>query len=259
MNNETNGAIYIDSRQSIRTYAKKADMEFNNRFTLQGIKKIALCSYDFVYDLDNINDLNNTAYIETTSQSYPIKIANGKYNYTQLATAIDNGLTTTGLGSFTVTYSGTSFEIVGPVLFRFIYGPAIHTDWADMIGMGKRVSYALTQISVGVVDISYTKAIYICSNALHSYKDKADSLTNNRNNILEIVYVNKDAYLGDDKDANAPITNQAHHITDRIAELKWVNLMSNRDFNQIDIRLYDDDGFLLEGDKFEYILQILTM
>lgn len=259
MNNETNGIIYIDSKQSIKTYDKKADMVFNNRFSLQGIKKIALCSFDFTYDIDNINNLNNTSYIETTTQSYPVIIANGKYNYTQLATAIDTALTNTGLGSFTVTYVGTSYVIIGPVQFRFIYGPATRSDWADMIGMDKKGSYGLTQTSISVVDITYTRAIYICSDILHAYKDKIDSLTNNRNNILEIVYVNKDYNLGNDKDVDAPLSNNAHHITERINNLKWVNMQSGRDMQNIDIKLYDDDGDLLSGSKFDYVLQIITM
>lgn len=257
--NDTNGIIYIDSRQSIKAYDKKADMVFNNRFSLQGVKKIALCSYDFTYDIDNINALNRTAYIETTSQTYPVRLTPGKYNYEDLAVVIKLSLQATGLGVFTVVYDKSVFIINSPVLFRFIQGPDPHSDWSDMIGMGKRESYALEHISISVVDISYTRAIYICSDSLHSYKDKADSLTNNRNNILEIVYVNKDANLGNSKDVDAPASNNAHHITDRIAELKWVNFMSGRDLQNIDIKLYDDDGYLLDGSKFDYILQILTM
>lgn len=256
--NDTNGIIYIDSRQSIKAYDKKADMVFNNRFSLQGVKKVALCSYDFTYDIDNINKLNKVAYIETTTQTYPVTVTTGKYNYDELATAIQSALIATGLGAFVVTFNVNSYEIAGPVLFRFLQGPDPHSDWSDMIGMDKRGSYATTQFSVGVVDISYTRSIYICSDALHSYKDKADSLTNNRNNILEIVYVNKDSNLGNSKDVDAPTSNNAHHITDRIAELKWINVQSGRDFQNIDIKLYDDDGYLLDGSKFDYILQLLT-
>ena len=257
---QTNGQIIINSYQANRSYTTKADLVFNNRFSLQGASKVALCSFDFCCDLDTITRLNNTAYIETSTQSFPVTVANGKYNYVELASAIEAGLVASGAPAlFSVSYTGTLFNINSSIPIRFIYGPDSHSDWADMIGMDKRGTYLLLNSSVGVVDISYTRAIYICSDILHEDKNKADVMTNGRNNILEIVYVNPNANLGNDKDIDAPTTNNAHHITERISELKWINLMKLKDYNNIDIKLYDDDGFLLEGSKFNYTLQLLTI
>ena len=255
----SNGLLIIDSQQSIKNYQQKSNLIFNNRFSLVKASKIALSSIDIVTDLDTISRLNSTAYIETSTQSFAVTVAVGKYNYIELAVAITVALTNTGLGAFGAAYTGSSYYISAPVGIKFINGPDSHSDWADMIGMDKQGQLTTTLSSVGVVDISYTRAIYVCSDVLHSYKKMLDSTTNNVNNILGIVYINKDANLGNDKDTSAPETNNAHHSTPDIHNLKWIDLQESQDLQQIDIKLYDDSGFLLEGSKFSYVLSILII
>lgn len=244
------GYIIIDSKKAIKNGADNNALSYNKYFNLQGVNYVALYSYDFLYNIDNVNDYNNTAYIDTGSQSFPVIIPNGNYTGITLAPAIKSALDGLGLGVWSVGYTTEKFVITGPIIFKFIQGPNEDTNWSDMCGFEKYdFNLSLSNSSVYPVDLVYTNSVYIVSNILHSDKYKVDSSTNLRNNILGIVYVKKNKDLGE---------NVKHHITEYNHVLKWIKTRDNRDLQNIDIQLFDDNGRPLNGTNYNYVLTLMT-
>ena len=257
---KTNGYIYLSSKDSADSaLANKASIVYVNTISLIDSSKICLSSFDFLYYIDNINDLNNISYLDTGSQSYPILLSNGKYDYDELGTEVESKLNALGLGAFVVTFSDNKYVITSPVPVFFTTNyRSSHTDFIDMMGILKNTSLNTTFTSL-YVDIAYTNNIFICSDVIHSNKKLHDNNTTSRiNNILGVIYVNANNSLGSDKITGSPIDiTNPKHITERIHNLKWINQYETRDIGRIDINLYDDDGFLIPNYQFKYTLELM--
>ena len=88
----TQALIYLDSDDRIKnsSFINNGDVAFPVNFKANTVKRMALASYDFLVNFDNINESNNRVVIEDTLLvSYELIIPIGKYTHAELATAID--------------------------------------------------------------------------------------------------------------------------------------------------------------------------
>lgn len=237
--NETLAYLYLDSDDRLnKELANVCDVTFRTNFRSNDARFIGLSSYDFVYSVNNINENNRRAFIDTSVQSFQITLDTGNYDYTQLATQIQTQLVLSIPGT-TCVFTNRVFTITSPTPIRFITNPLRvgGRDWGDMIGMTKEGARSLTLIG-GIPDISYTNKIYIICDAASRFKDKADEASCERiNNCLGVVYVNSNLSM-----ANPPDTNIQHHATERIHNVKWISHKKFEDVGVVSILLLDDRG-----------------
>lgn len=253
---DTNGLIILSSKDS--TSKDISNSNFEGYFSLQGLKSYGLRSYNLTINLPNIGDLNNTAYIDTGTQTFPITIANGYYTYDELAIEVSAKMSALGLGVFTVTLtSGYNFIITSTsaIPFKFIKPVNYHTDWAQMMGMEINGLFNISQ-GGGIVDISYTDVIYITSNTLNSYKDRVDVSTSQRiTNVLGVVYPYHNEYI---TGTDGPPQNGIKHITYVFESPKLINLQSNIEYRNVDIHLLDADGAPLPRNTIKFTIELIT-
>lgn len=251
----------IQSRDNIQFNKSKtqANIAYRDMFEIDKVKKIALTSYDFVYNIDNVNELTKTAYFETAIQSYSVTLIEGKYNYVDLAAQIETKLNLLGLGIFSVNFFTEGYKIISPTPIKFITNPLdpYGKDWADMVGMPKDDSLSTTKDGK-LYDISYTDCIFVCSKNIHSFKEFGDTSSSGRlNDVLAVIYVNQNQGLENDKIIEAPNYIYGKHITGRIDNPKYVNIMSDN-MSTLDIRLLDDSGQPLPGINYKYTLELMS-
>jgi hypothetical protein len=244
--NESYSYLYFDSDdRENKELADVSNVTFRTNFRANDAKYLSLSSYDFVYAINNINENNRTAFIDTSIQTFQITLDTGNYNFTTLATQIQIQLVLAIVGT-TCTFSNGVYTITSPVPIRFITNPANPTgrDWGDMIGMTKDGVRSLTLIG-GIPDISYTNKLYIICDTANRFKDKADESSCNRiNNCLGVVYVNPDLFM-----ESPPDTIIQHHATRQIFNLKWIKHRAQEDIGTVGIYLLDDRGQRLPSDQ----------
>ncbi len=250
---ESYSYLYLDSDDRLN----KDDMDMTNvsfpiNFRANASVYLALSSYDFVYAINNINNNNNIAFIDTSTQSFQITLPNGNYNYTDLATVIQTQLNI-AIAGMTASFANGVYTITSPTAFRFLVNPfrPESRDWADMITMTKPSS-PIRQLSWtgGIPDITYTNKIYITCEGINRFKDKADESSVNRiNNCLGVVYVNSNLQM----ETPTPDTFNQHHATRQIHSLKWIKHKSKFDLGPLSIVLLDDRGLNLPSDQLNKI------
>lgn len=228
----------------------------------EDINGIGLSSFDFLYGFCNINTMTQTAYFETATQTYPVTLDIGFYDYDTLKDEIILKLNALGLGAFALTFTDNIYALGAPVPIKFINNVrSVGRDWVDMVNFQKNTVLKVNHIG-GTANISYTNAIYILSDELHKRGTISDGTsTLNFSNVLGVVYIDKDRDMGSDKiitDISRP-----RHITDRLNPIKWINKDSNNAITTLNIRLVDERGYDLpkrtDGcGSVKYILELQT-
>ena len=252
----TQALLFLDSDDRIRGFddIDTSDVSFDVNFKANSVKRIALASYDFAVDFDNINENNNIAVIDNGLSSFPIELTLGKYTYSQLATQIQTQLNAAGLGVFTVSYVNSRYEITAPIPIKFISNPFRPTgkDWADMISIKKTSQLSLSFVG-GVADIAYTNKLYVVCDDAHRFKLVSDeSSTQRLQNVLGVVYLNEDSNLND-------TIIQPKHATERLPWLKWINHKLLTELGPVRIVIRDDRGLSIppsQKDKFKWSLEL---
>lgn len=227
------------------------------------LNSIGVASYTVMYSCPNINENNNIAYIETATQTYPIILPVGYYDYITFRNEMIAQLLTLGLGAFTVSYTPQqTILITGPVPFKFITNPLFPAgrDWSDMAGMKKNTP--LNTVHSGLyVDLTYTNSIYITSTSLSRNRQYSDeSSTGRLANIMAVVYVNKNISMESLLPTSAPQELiRPRYITQHYENIKYINLSKDVPIDEINIELYDDRGEKLPPSCFvRYNIEFYT-
>lgn len=238
----TNGILYLNSVDAVMVNDKKNNVKFNRVNTL-GIRKIGISSYNFNYGIDNINDYTRSGAFETSGQTFVVYLTNGQYTETQLATEVETKLSLLGLGSWIVTYSNNNFVITAPEPVAFIKNPVNggYRDFFDMMGIVKKNNLLSQHSSENIVNLAYTDSIYILSRALNESRTQIDYNSSNISDHLCIIYL-----------------NDKTKISERIDNVRFIDVAPLQSIDQIDILVYDDAGRPLVNNKFNYILEFYT-
>lgn len=251
-----NGYIYISSNDIEN--ADKSNYNFSSIGNVTNISNVGLSSFDFVYAIDNINANNKTSFIEVTDPtppnnktSYPVTLTEGNYNGADLATEIQTKLNALGaIGVFSVVYNNGIFTITNPTAkFSFISGSNRNKNWSGMIGFSNNLINENTFISQGG-SLVYTNCIYIISSKMHQGNKVQDAASGAGiySAVVGVIYVNENRYTDDIKPRN---------ITNRIEQIKWLQIKEYQYISDVDIRLVDDSGRSLPN-GFSYNLEFKT-
>jgi len=260
---DATGYLYLDSDdRDNKPNPDVVDITFPVNFRGNRVEHIALRSYDFVIQIDNINERNQTAYIDDGTTTYPVTLSIRTYDIFQLRDELITELGLLGLGVWAITLFEGKFQIVAPVPVTWITNPVSPKgrDWADMIGIIKEVPLSLFH-NGGLADIAYTNKIYITSQDINRFKTYSDESSNRRiTNALGVVYVNSNLSLGNEKVLLSPETVMGHHATRPIDVPKWIDHRDMTDIGIIRIILLDDRGETIpESQKgnLKYSLEIM--
>jgi len=258
--NNISGLLYLSSDDK-QTYEDVRSIKYNLP-NVDPFTTVSMTSWDFIYGINNINVNNNLAVFETATQSYPVTLVNGNYDYTTFMAQILTQLNTLGLGTFTMTYVNNLYTLNSPVPIVFIINPITGSkDWADMANFPKDNLLRSVTIS-GVPDLAYTNCVYICCDELNRRQNIKDATSNQRlNNIMGVVYINNNSYMDP-----ATVLNQVvypKHITERPFSTKWINLELGYRVNSMTIQLFDESGMMLPLESancgsVKYTLEIMT-
>lgn len=242
---DATGYLYLDSDdRDNKPNPDVVDVTFPVDFKGNRVEHIALRSYDFVVQFDNINERNQTAYIDDGGTTYPVTITTRTYDIFQLRSELITELDLLGLGGWAITLFEGKFQIVAPVPVRWITNPVKPQgrDWADMVGIIKDVPLSLFH-NGGLADIVYTNKIYITSQDISQFKTYSDESSSRRiTSALGVVYVNSNLSLGNERIPISPETVIGHHATRPIDFPKWINHRDMSDIGVIRIILLDDRG-----------------
>lgn len=249
-------SIYINSRdRPPNQNADKATYRTNVR--QDGVGEIGLASYDFLTQFDNINSVSGTSYIETSSQTFPVVLDNGWYDYTDLATEITTQCAaqapTVGVVCSFIDYK---FEITATTAMRFIFNPVQigAKSWSIMIG-APHDGILQHNITCGVADINYTNALFILSNSVCKRSIKHDYGSNsNVSNVLGVVYLYEDRQEIEGKDKSAP-----QHATQDLSAIKFINFDVRDPVATVDIEILDERGLVLPDElktQFTYVMEL---
>lgn len=202
--------------------------------------------------LNNITENNNKIYIDTGSQSYPVTIFPGIYNYEDLKTSMQSALSSLGLGAFTVTLIKCRYQINAPVAVSYkSLNPISRNIW-QMMGIPE--NEFLTSAGNLPVNISATNYLHISSYELCHFKKINDGGQAPLNHILCSVPV-LDSQQCDDKDAEAPRYVYPSIVSIEFSNIKYIECSKNATFQNIDLSIYDDDGFNVTN-KIKYQIEI---
>lgn len=203
---------------------------------------IGCSAYNVLYSIQNINVNNNTAVFETATQSYPVLLDNGYYNYEELRAEIETVLNTLGLGAFVVALVDYKYTITAPVPIKFVENPAstYKYDWASMINLPKNAGLSVGIIG-GFADISYTNKLIFTCDELHSSKSIGDYTTSeNAGNILCVAYINANKNYND---ADIDKLIQPHNVSLDLHNIKWILKRTSQSIYRTRIRVLDSRGY----------------
>jgi len=238
------GHIVIRSRDRNTTISPSpADVFINSNisyFSNSNIRSVEGESFEAFYSIPNINLRNNVLLLDDGATSYPVEVPEGYYNYDELAVELATQLNLLGLGAFTVDWDTTNnkkFTMVSPVSLSIVQYPNQRKDLSEVMGFQKDVNG--TVFLGSFPDISYTRNIYVVSDAFHDRKRIDDQCsTPLLNNLIMVVPVHWNEYYNVDELEPRNIFHQPN-VTKRI------NFDKTTTISNIDIRLYDDVGDIL--------------
>lgn len=197
-------------------------------------------SFEAFYDIPNINERNNFLLLDDGATSYPVSVPEGYYNYTELAAALQTALNLLGLGAFTVDWNVSNknnFTMVSPVAVSVVNYPSQLRDLGDVMGFIK--NEVGTTFKGFSPDITYTRNIYVTSNALHNRKRIDDQASNPTiDNVIMVVPIHWNDYYNADE-------LSPRHVYHEPNIPKRVNFDNTTTISNIDIRLLDDQGEVL--------------
>jgi hypothetical protein len=258
------GYLYLDSDdRDNKPNVDVTDVTFPVNFRGNAVQKLALSSYDFSIGFDNINESNQTAYVDDGGTTYVVTIPTRVYDRFDLRDELIIQLDLLGIGAWAISLDQSSFNIVAPVPVKFITNPVNPQgrDWVDMIGIAKESPLQIIH-NGGIADITYTNKIYITSQDVHRFKTAADESSCRKvTDVLGVVYTNPNAYLGGSKDPTSPETVYSHRATREINVPKWIMHRKESDLGVIRIVLLDDRGNRIpnsQADKLRWSIEILV-
>jgi len=235
-----NTLIYPDPGQFTITQSQTS-------FSESGIRRLGCESVQFFYNIPNINARNNVMVITTSSMSYLVTVPESFYDYNTLATALAVQLNTLGLGAFTVTWSTTlyRFVITAPVPINMFSYPGQRRDLSAVMGFSYNLPLATT-ITGQMADLTYTRNLYITSNALNRHKTMGDQASNFFNNILFVVpvYNSSEFQRSNSLTAEYGYLLDPHNIFYQPHNMKTINWNGDT-IGDIDVAVYDDQEQIL--------------
>ena len=238
--------VVIDSRDASPNQ-KLGDARYNLDANSRGYRSLALVEYELVLDVPHINSNNNIAVFVTPTTSYPIEIPVGSYDVNDLATALQAQLIAEIGGLWTVAYSAVTgkYTINSPVPFNIESNPILVGSWDFARMMGFPVDGPATSSMVsGLVDLAYTKSVFICSRIAHERTRQRDLTSNGRAaDILAVVHLREDAESAALQDFTKGIYQA------RIETPKVVRFDTDTALASLDIVILDDRGQPLPGDE----------
>jgi hypothetical protein len=231
-------------------------------FGESGIKYIQGESCQFFYNIPNINGYNNVMLINTATMSYPVTVAQGFYDYTGLATALQAALIALGIGAWTVTWNTTTYRyvITGPVPFNFLPYPPLRRDLSAVMGFAYNGNLTAGPVSSQGADLAYTRNIYITSNNLNRHKKCQDQSSSNFNNLLFVipVYPSEEFIRSNSVNTNNSYLLDPRNIFYEPHNMKAIT-WAGENIGDIDIQVYDDQEQLLFnpwGNQFSWSFRI---
>ena len=138
----------------------------NNRFTLnepiQGIYK--LVSLSFTNNIYNVNDNNNTIYLNENGTNIQCTLTNGFYNTTDfvnhLSTLLNNNLT--GSVSVSLNDNTNKLTITNTITFYFTFGSNTNNSAFKLLGFNSQDGTTnTTQTSDNCIDLNTHKYIFL--------------------------------------------------------------------------------------------------
>ena len=212
----------------------------------RGFRSLELVEYELVLDVPHINENNNTAVFVTPTNSYPITIPIGSYTVDELAVALAAQLTTVIPGTWAVAYDPVTlhYTITAPVAFSIQFNPILIGSWDYTRMMGLLVDAPPVAIMTGgLVDLVYTKSVFICSRKAHERTRQRDLTSVGRaGDILGVVHLREDDEGAATQDFGKGIYQA------RIENPKRVRFDTDTALAELDIVILDDRGQPLPGD-----------
>lgn len=238
-----------------------SDAKYRLNGLLSNVNNISLSSFEFDYNVKNIN-INNyeSVFMDDGISSSPVLLLEGWYSYEGLAQAIEDGLNNSVvIGTpFTVSYStdDNNYTITCASFPFTLRKLTTGRSWLEMIDLEPDLPLELSHVGGSNLNINYTNKIYITSQEIHQDKIRRDvSTTRNIADVLGIVYVNSNAPQKQDKnDAYAPASIYPKFISNEYTNPKTIRAING--LETIDIILYDDYGLKMP-DELNYSLTFL--
>lgn len=221
----------------------------NNQKTLGmgAIKRIALTELSFPFTTPNVNETNNTLWIEgELGDIYYCGVPENFYTQSELATALEDALNNNlidyqtgqagdpfGTWSVSVTPKNTfTITTTGTVSFQIINNPNINKQSLMQV-MGFNVLENISQIATsytsGYAPMYYTRYVDIVSNTLTKFQNIKDAQT-------QQYYSDQVYRLYIDNPLEPSIINKV------ISNPKFIEWNENQFITSIDIRLLDQWG-----------------
>jgi hypothetical protein len=220
--------------------------------------RIGLTELRFPFSTPNINARNNKiVFLDASNVSFTITVPEGFYTPSELATELDNQLTTDISGqTWAVTYEDTeaSFQIVSNANFvvqPFNYGTKRTLRGLFYMLNGQTLAPATTWISSPMPNMAYTQYVDVVSRTLTQFQTTKDNSTrdNQVTAIIARIYLNNYSSEGVGQgDATAGIywSGCRPALVYRFYNVpKYSSWSPGQFIDQIDIQLLDDCGELL--------------
>ena len=210
-------------------------------FSNSSVRSIEGESFEAFYDIPNINERNNVLLLDDGATSYPVTVAEGTYDYNDLATALEASLNLLGIGVFTVdwdTVNKNKFTIGCPVALKVTNYEIQRRDLGELMGFTKDLPLSLTLLG-SCPDLTYTRNIYVTSDSLHNRK-RIDDQTSTPllNNLMMVVPVHWNEYYNVAELSPRNIYHQPNIP-------KKINFDDTTTISNVDIRLFDDQGEIM--------------
>lgn len=238
------GHIVIRSRDRNKSLSPSpADVFINSNisyFSNSNIRSIEGESFEAYYAVPNINPRNNTLVIDDGGTSYPVPVPEDYYDYDSLASALETQLNTLGLGAFSVDWDTTNankFTLTSPVAVSIVQYPPQRKDLSEVMGFTQDVNGT---VFLGTLpDLTYTRNIYVVSDAFHDRK-RIDDQTSTP--LLNNLVMEVPVYWNEYHNINELVPRNIFHQPN---VPKKINFDNTTTISNIDVRLYDDQGEVL--------------
>lgn len=230
-------SLLINSYQ--RSFIANGKDNFKLKNPLTDGRQLQLKSFVIVVDAPNINPLNSQLFIDDGLQSFPVVIAEGKYTYLELRTAIENALNATGAAVFTVTFLNSKYTVTSSVGISFGKLTENKSVW-DMMGL--KLNVTDTVHLGGAPNINFTNYVHINSFELTRFKKVLDTGSTNNSNVLCSIRAVSEDLLHDVNNLNSPTSVQSQILSREFDNYKYVKINPSQTLYNVDIYITDDDG-----------------
>lgn len=197
---------------------------------------IAVSNFSIPCSFYNINSYNNTLYLNINGIVTSFTLTVGNYSAYSLLSLLNSTLLS---NSITVTYNSTTnkytFSTVATPI-QFLYASS---TCEVLLGFSSDSAYSTSITSDNVIDLTYTKCLYIVTDNL--IFDNLDSLSGNKkSNILCSIIKN---------------VNQGELITFQPSSLDYIPIY-NKNINYMEIEIQDDSGRIIQMNNINWDLTL---